>query len=64
MISFLILIKKHPSKADTGNIPESNTYMKRDEEGKEGSKTTYGAEAPQTKPRIVFKAEKPERKTI
>ena len=61
MILFLILIIKHPSKADTGNIPESKHTGKEMKQENNIKKTTYGAKAPQTKPRIVFKAQEPER---
>lgn len=58
MILFLVLIIKHPSKADTGNIPESKHTGKEMKQENNIKKTTYGAKAPQTKPRIVFKAVK------
>lgn len=58
MILFLVLIVKHPSKADTGNIPESKHTGKEMKQENNIKKTTYGAKAPQTKPRIVFKAVK------
>ena len=45
MILFLVLIIKHPSKADTGNIPESKHTGKEMKQENNIKKTTYGAKA-------------------
>lgn len=38
MISFSVLIVKHPSKADTGNAPKSKTYRKGDDKKNQNKK--------------------------
>ena len=62
MISFSVLIEKHPSKADTGNIPKSKKYRKGDDKKNQNKKLDTERKHRRTKPKIVFKALKPERK--
>lgn len=55
-------MEKHPSKADTGNIPKSKTY-KKEMIGKIRTKNYIQSESTTNKPQNRFRAVKPERKS-
>lgn len=61
MISFSVLIVKHPSKADTGNIPKSK-HTEKEMIRKIRTKNYIRSESTTNKTQNRFKALKPERK--